>query len=200
MNYSRYYYNEDEADIGEYGEFADWTVISGDEDSHPEAAHMYVFSGKVNVPAGVSVLDERDKEVCVSVFIAGLPKMEAPDCRLPDGDYVGSITISLDCREDAEIYYSVNGAGTVQYTGPFTLEIGEAVSEDYDVIAYTKASGPDRADSRPVIWSYTLWQSEEAMNGGDTRSVGRSGGGCEVGYSVYVCVLLALMMRRKILG
>ena len=200
VNYLRSYYNEDKADIDEYGEFAGWTVLSGD--SHPEAAHLYVFTGRVNVPAGVSVIDERDAEVSVSVFVAGLPKMDAPSCLLPDGNYIGSITVSLDCREDAEVYCSVNGGGIVQYTGPFTLGVGGAVSEDYDVVAYTRSNGPDRADSRPVVWSYTLWQSWEALNGGDTRSTGSPSGGCEAGYGVCVLwfVLGALMVRCKVRG
>lgn len=208
VNYERYYYDENAADIDEYGEFAGWTAISGD--THPDSAHLYVFTGRVNVPDGVSVADETDTDLCVSVFVAGLPKMDAPDCWLPDGHYIGSITVSLYCEEDAEIYYSVSGTGILneKYTGPFTLDVGGAVSRDYDVTAYTKASGADRADSRPVIWSYTLWRSAEAMSGEDTGdsgnvdSVGSSGGGCEVGYSVCVLgfVLLAVMMKRKLHG
>lgn len=204
-NYVRCWYNEDEADIDEYGEFAGWTLLSGDENPHPESAHLYVFAGKVNVPNGVSVSDETDKDLYVSVFAAGLPKMNAPDCRMPDGDYVGSITVSFDCIDDAEIYYSVSGTGIVneKYTGPFTLDVGGAVSAEYEVTAYTKASGSDRADSRPVIWSYRLRRSEKSVDGEDTEStgsVGSSGGGCEVSYSVCAIgfVLLALMMRRKV--
>ncbi len=197
VNYERYYYNENEEDIDEYGEFAGWTRITGDEDPK-YAAHIYRFSGKVNIPDGVSVVDEADTEVYVSVFVAGLPKMNAPCCWLPDGDYVSAVKIYLTCEEDADIYYSVDGAGIVyeKYTEPFTLEVGGGVSKDYYVIAYTKSSSPDRADSRRVMWSYTLWQSEAAMYG-ETRS-GSSGGGCEV--SCGVCViglaLLGLMVRK----
>ena len=205
-NYERYYYNDD--DIDDKGEFAGWTLISGD-DTHTAAAHRYEFTGKVNIPDDVVSFDEVDREIHVSVFVAGLPRMEAPDCLIPDGDYVGSITISFDIRANADIYYAINGeAAYEKYTEPFTLELGVAVSEDYSVTVYTKASGKDRADSRPVIWSYTLWRSEAAMIGEDTGennstvNVSSSGGGCEVNYRVYVFGLLltVLIMRRKVRG
>lgn len=161
-NFESYYLNRIIADNPEL-----WISYSyGNEEPGDLAApQLFIFKGKVNLPGNVTNPYNVSTDLILEAFVDGLPEKEVPYAFPPDGEYYGSLKVTLGCLNDksADIYYALTLKGIwgedEKYTGPITLELEEGATEskDFYLIACNKSNEPDYADSDIMVWHYTIY-------------------------------------------
>ena len=129
------------------------------------APQLFIFKGRINLPSNVTNPHNVSTDLRLEVFIAGLPKEEAPQASPNDGEYYGSLKVALDCPgdDDAQIYYMIisddSESELIKYTEPITLTVKEGATEsqDFYLITWNQSNNPEYADSDIIIWNYVLY-------------------------------------------
>ena len=125
---------------------------------------MFVFDGKVTLPDNVTNQYDISTDLRLEVFVDGLPKEETPSAWPEDGEYYGTLEVTLGCLEDdnPDIYYTIMTKDSeyeiMRYTGPFTLTLEEGAKESkyFLVVAWNQSNNSDYANSDIMSWYYVL--------------------------------------------
>lgn len=131
---------------------------------------LAVFKGKITG----AKLEGVSPDVKANIYIAGSLRLNPPYASLPDGEYSGAQTVSLnfanDDSENSIMYYvseiivnadgSISGEASspVPYNGKITIgEESPSQSKEYVLVAYIESTNKNvSANSEEMIWYYKI--------------------------------------------